>query len=100
MLNLPHALLHATVEKYYITTYMQVICLEEEAFYALLEQVVERLRDKHSEKDKWISDEEAMQLLRIKSKTTLQQYRDQGKIRFSQPQKKLFCTTGSQSFNF
>lgn len=69
---------------------MQVICLEEEAFYILVEQVVARLKDLHGpKKDKWISDEEAMHLLHIKSKTTLQQYRDQGKIRFSQPQKKI-----------
>ncbi len=69
---------------------MQVICLEEEAFYALVEQVFARLKDLHGPKDDtWISDEEAMHLLRIKSKTTLQQYRDQGKIRFSQPQKKV-----------
>ena len=30
-----------------------------------------------------------MQLLNIKSKTTLQKLRDEGKIRFSQPQKKI-----------
>ena len=41
------------------------------------------------EKEKWISDEQAMQLLNIKSKTTLQKLRDEGKIRFSQPQKKI-----------
>ena len=69
---------------------MQVICLEEAAFYTLVEQVVARLRDIHGEeKEKWISDEEAMQLLNIKSKTTLQKLRDEGKIRFSQPQKKI-----------
>ncbi|WP_421825901.1 helix-turn-helix domain-containing protein [Larkinella sp.] len=69
---------------------MQVICLEDAAFYALVEKVVARLKDKNSvEKDKWIADEEAMQLLNIKSKTTLQKLRDEGKIRFSQPQKKI-----------
>ncbi|MEA5261058.1 helix-turn-helix domain-containing protein [Arcicella aquatica] len=41
------------------------------------------------EKEKWISDDQAMQLLNIKSKTTLQKLRDEGKIRFSQPQKKI-----------
>jgi hypothetical protein len=39
--------------------------------------------------DKWISGEEAMKILRITSKTTLQKLRDEGKIRFSQPEKKL-----------
>lgn len=68
---------------------MQVICLEEEAFYALIEQVVARLKDKYEEKEKWISDVEAMQLLKIKSKTTLQDLRNKGKIRYSQPQKKM-----------
>lgn len=69
---------------------MQVICLEEAAFYALVEQVVARLKEAHGEeKEKWISDQQAMQLLNIKSKTTLQKLRDEGKIRFSQPQKKI-----------
>ena len=69
---------------------MQVICLEEAAFYALVEQVVARLKETHGEeKEKWITDVEAMQLLNIKSKTTLQKLRDEGKIRFTQPQKRL-----------
>jgi DNA replication initiation complex subunit (GINS family) len=68
---------------------MQVICLEEEAFYALVEQVVARLKDKYEEKEKWVSDVEAMKLLNIKSKTTLQDYRNTGKIRYSQSGKKI-----------
>lgn len=69
---------------------MQVICLEEEAFYILVEQVVTRLKKENTrEKAKWVSDEEAMSRLNIKSKTTLQKLRDEGKIRFSQPQKKV-----------
>ncbi len=69
---------------------MEVICLEEKAFYALVEQVVSRLQESHSEqKEKWISDEQAMTLLNIKSKTTLQKLRDEGRIRFSQPQKRI-----------
>lgn len=69
---------------------MQVICLEEVAFYTLVEQVVAPLKESNSQKkDKWITDVQAMQLLSIKSKTTLQKLRDEGKIRFSQPQKKI-----------
>jgi len=69
---------------------MQVICLEDKAFYALIEEVVERLREKHGQDEqKWVSGEQAMQLLNITSKTTLQKLRDEGKIRFSQPQKKI-----------
>jgi Helix-turn-helix domain len=69
---------------------MEVICLEDEAFYALLEMVVARVKEKEGlQADKWISGDEAMTKLRIKSKTTLQRLRDEGKIRFSQPEKKM-----------
>jgi len=69
---------------------MQVICLEDEAFYALIEQVVQRIKDKEGIKEeKWISPLEAMRKLRITSKTTLQKLRDTGAIRFSQPEKKI-----------
>lgn len=69
---------------------MNVICLEEPAFYLLIETVVNRLKEKnHLVIDKWISGEEAMKKLRITSKTTLQKLRDEGKIRFSQPEKKI-----------
>ncbi|MCB0712543.1 MAG: helix-turn-helix domain-containing protein [Ignavibacteriae bacterium] len=69
---------------------MNVICIEEEAFYLLIEQVVMRLQAMQSVMaTKWIDTEEAMRLLNIKSKTTLQEYRDRGKIRFSQPRKRV-----------
>ena len=69
---------------------MEVICLEDEAFYALIDRVVSRIKEKEGIKeDRWISTEEAMTKLRIKSKTTLQKLRDEGKIRFSQPEKKI-----------
>lgn len=68
---------------------MEVICLQDEAFYALVEQVVQRIKEKQGIKeDNWISGEEAMQKLRIKSKSTLQILRDTGKIRYSQPERK------------
>lgn len=69
---------------------MQVICLEEKAFYELVEQVVSRLKEKNNViRDKWVSNDEAMRLLNIKSKTTLQKLRDEGRIRFSQPERKI-----------
>ena len=69
---------------------MEVICLEEAAFYALIETVVERFKaSQNIEEDQWISGEEAMKKLRISSKTTLQKLRDEGAIRFSQPEKKI-----------
>lgn len=69
---------------------MEVICLEEKAFYSLVEEVVERLKEKHHIKhDKWISTERVMELMNVKSKTTLQNLRDTGAITFTQPQKKI-----------
>ena len=68
---------------------MQVICLEDEAFYKLIDNVVERIKEQNSIiEDKWISPEEAMEKLRIRSKTTLQRLRDEGRIRYSQPDKR------------
>lgn len=69
---------------------MQVICLEDEAFYALIDKVIERINEKQKNSTElWVSGEEAMKMLRITSKTTLQKLRDEGKIRFSQPEKKI-----------
>ncbi|MCB0541047.1 MAG: helix-turn-helix domain-containing protein [Bacteroidetes bacterium] len=69
---------------------LDIICLESQAFYALVEEVVGRMKEKAGiEHDKWISDEEAMRLLRISSRTTLQKLRDEGAIRFTQPSRKL-----------
>lgn len=69
---------------------MEVICLEDAAFFSLIEQVVSRLNAaQRDEKERWINDEQAMSLLNVKSKTTMQKLRDEGKIRFSQPQKKI-----------
>lgn len=58
---------------------MQIICLENTAFYNLIETVVARVKEqKPPREDKWISADEAMHLLRIKSRTTLQKLRDDG----------------------
>jgi hypothetical protein len=65
---------------------MNVVCLEEPAFYALIDRVMERIKEKHGiRENKWIPEMEAMQMLGISSKTTLQKYRDEKRIRFSQP---------------
>ena len=80
---------------------MQVICLEEAAFYSLIDEVVERLKAQHGQElPKWVSTEEAMGLLKIKSKTTLQTLRDTGKIRFSQPQKRVILYDRESILNY
>ena len=69
---------------------MDVICLEDLALYKLIEEILKAIKEKNGIKtDRWISGEEAMEKLRISSKTTLQKLRDGGSIRFSQPQKKV-----------
>lgn len=69
---------------------MNVICLQDDAFFALVEEVYQRLKKSEGiTEDKWISPEEAMEKLRIKSKTTLQKLRDEGRVRFSQPDRKI-----------
>lgn len=70
---------------------MNVICLEDAAFDALIDKVIARVKESvaNTSPDPWVSGEEAMGMLRITSKTTLQKLRDEGKIRFSQPEKKL-----------
>ena len=68
---------------------MKVICREEQAFHDLLDKVVERLMEQRQEKPIWISGEEAMDLLKITSRTTLQKLKNEGHIKFSQPMKKL-----------
>jgi len=68
---------------------MEVICLEEEAFYTLIERVLDRVSPQGNVPDQWIDGREAMRMLGIKATSTLQSLRDEGKIRFSQPSKKI-----------
>jgi len=65
---------------------LKVICLDEPAFYELIEKVYNRLKAQNDTKqEKWLSGEEAMKKLKIKSKTTLSKLRNSGSIRFTQP---------------
>ncbi len=70
---------------------MNVITLEEEAFYRLLNEVIAEVKKQYGEQalSKWIDGAEAMALLKITSKTTLQKLRDEGQIRYSQPMTKV-----------
>jgi len=70
---------------------MTVITIEESAFYELFNKLAEEMKRKYGNQvlDKWIDGAEAMALMRITSKTTLQKLRDTGAIRYSQPEKKI-----------
>ena len=64
--------------------------MEDRAIFALLDRAVDQIKAHLETKgDKWISGEEAMKRLHITSKTTLQNLRDEGKIRFTQPEKTI-----------
>lgn len=68
---------------------MQVICLEETAFYELVKQVVSKLKEGEPKKEvDWIDGEEAMHILKCK-KTKLQELRLNGAIEYSKPSKKI-----------
>lgn len=69
---------------------MKVICLQEDALYELIDEVVARIKEKNNiSQDPWVSPERAMELLNVKSKSTMQKLRDSGQILFTQPQKKI-----------
>ena len=68
---------------------MELIQVDKEVFFDLVEETVQRIMSQQSIKeDKWITGEEAMELMRIKSKSTLQKFRDEGRIRYTQPDRK------------
>ena len=66
---------------------MEIIVFEKESFNKLIDELTIRIIrniDKHYEKSEWIDEAEAKSLLGIKSKSKLQQLRDDIKIEFSQ----------------
>lgn len=67
-----------------------IICIKTSAFYALLDEIIMHLNEKHhlSAEHRWVDTETAMRFLNVKSRTTLQELRDSGQIRFSQPKHK------------
>lgn len=67
------------------------ICLNSDAFYELLDHLVEHITDtyKLEKAERWISTEECMSLLNIKSRTTIWELKTQGKITYSQVSKKV-----------
>ena len=57
--------------------------------YDALRSVVETIRKEiREDNNPWVDTDEAMGILKIKSKTTLQELRDEREIVFSQPRKK------------
>ena len=62
-------------------TNMNIICLESKAFKALVREVVDQIKKEEIfQSDPWVNEEEAMKILDVSSKNTLQKYRDEGGI--------------------
>lgn len=68
---------------------MDVICIDEPAFYELIRKVVKKLSEEKPEKENlWIDGTEAMAFLNC-GKTKLQELRNNGEIVYSQPSRKI-----------
>ncbi len=65
--------------------------MQSSAFYALLDEVISHIDEnfKLSRENRWIDPTEAMRLLNIRSKTTLQELRDSGRVAYTQPMHKV-----------
>ena len=68
---------------------MKVIVFEEESYWQHIHEVVKRVKETQKEEKIWIDEPEAMELLSIKSKSEMWKMRSQGKIRYSQPSRKI-----------
>ncbi len=67
---------------------MEVVCLESEALYKLVKEVVLKLKpDFENHKSTWVDGQEAMAILNC-GKTKLQELRNSGEIEFTQPSRK------------
>lgn len=64
---------------------MKIIVFEEETYYKMLQEVKELIKEATKQpKPEWMNEQEAKELLGIKSKSKLQQLRDNLDIEFSQ----------------
>ncbi len=68
---------------------MKVIIFEEETYWEHIHEVVKRVKETQKEEKKWINEPEAMELLGVKSKSEMWKLRSHGKIRYSQPARKI-----------
>jgi len=63
--------------------------MEQKAFYELVDRVVKHIKEKHAvTHDRWITPAEAQKILNV-GRTCLQSLRNEGKIVYSHPMKKI-----------
>jgi Helix-turn-helix domain len=67
---------------------MEKFVLTKSELIELVQEVIVVLRPRSTQK-KWISEKEVMAILGVTSKTTIQRLRDEGRIVYSQPMKRV-----------
>lgn len=69
-----------------------LIMISDKNLFELVEKTLihlEKLQGNKEQKERWIDSETAKKRMGIKSDTTLQKFRDEGKIRFAKISKKI-----------
>jgi hypothetical protein len=79
----------------------ETITIESKAFYQLLNELVTLINEKFQLTHRpWVDTDEALQILGIKSKTTLGTLRAEGKIKYSQPMHKVIVYERKSLYEF
>ncbi|SDR66916.1 hypothetical protein SAMN05216503_0217 [Polaribacter sp. KT25b] len=78
---------------------LDVICLETEAYYRLVQEIVEMVQEKEKVEELWCNGERAREILNI-GKTSLQSLRNNQEIIFSQPSRKTILYLVSSLYEY
>jgi hypothetical protein len=93
--------IYTKIIRSFMLTPVRTICLRDDAFYGMLDEIIAYIDTKFSlpKENLWITGEEAQKLLNI-GRVTLQKLRDEGKIRFSQRDRKNILYDRSSIIEF
>lgn len=83
---------------------MEIIIFEKDTYWKMQAELMKMFSDSLKEakkpQDDWISTEEAKQLLGVKSKSKMQQLRDENAIKFSKHGRKLIRYSRSSILDY
>ena len=79
---------------------LKVICLETDAYYKLVQEVINIVKDQDQQEELWVDSATAMSILKISSKSTLQKFRDEQKIIFSQISRRVILYSRESLYRF
>lgn len=65
-----------------------LLVVDQDSLRQIIEEILQSIPQQNSEKE-WLSQDEAMSFLNLKSKTSMQKIRDCSEVEFSQPMKKV-----------